>query len=128
MFFYQNHRINKELSSGTSLLYIAHQNGIHIHCVKDGSLLASIHPIHNDQLPTRLPEFGNLWSTPPDASAPDGWFHTNRPDLITVIDEDVQGNDPHVLTVDDSRRLEYLSTFDRPDQIMKRIHNETRLL
>lgn len=62
-----------------------------------------------------------LWSTPPDDTAPHGWFWTTNPDLITVYRETPDGAHREVLADDDPERLAYLHDHNRRDMVMAKI-------
>ena len=66
---------------------------------------------------------GFLWMTSPDEVAPNGWFWTDREDLIHVLECDEDGNNPRVLSDDDPRRKEYLSVYNNQKMVINRIQS-----
>ncbi len=70
---------------------------------------------------------GYLWVTPPDEFAPNGWLHTDRPDLISLIEmnKEDQGN-PTFIYKDDQRFKDYMQIYNDQDMVMTRINNWDR--
>ena len=70
---------------------------------------------------------GYLWITPPDEFAPNGWLHTNRPDLISLIemDKEDQGN-PTFICEDDQRFKDYMQIYNDQDMVMTRLNDWDR--
>jgi WD40 repeat protein len=80
--------------------------------VKTGELLVRFYSLDD----------GFLWTTPPTEDAPSGWFWTNRPDLITVMQCDEDGSNPRILGTDDPVRQDYLRIYNNQAQVMIRIN------
>jgi WD40 repeat protein len=70
---------------------------------------------------------GYLWITPPDEFAPNGWLHTDRPDLISLIEmnKEDQGN-PTFIYKDDQRFNDYLQIYNDQDMVMSRLNDWNR--
>ena len=70
---------------------------------------------------------GYLWKTPPDEFAPNGWLHTNRPDLISLIEMNKgdQGN-PTFICEDDQRFKDYMQIYNDQDMVMTRLNDWDR--
>lgn len=83
-------------------------------------LLATLYNIHR----------GFLWSTPPDEYSPNGWFWTDREDLIRVFQHSENGNIPEYLAEDDPARRNYIQTHNNQKMVMSRFRNmdEYRML
>jgi len=64
---------------------------------------------------------GFLWTTPPEKNAPDGYFWTDRPDLIQVIKRKEDGSDEQAVT-DKQERDEYIMCHNRQRIVMGRIN------
>jgi hypothetical protein len=79
-----------------------------------GELLATL---HNSKQ-------GFLWTTPPDKAAPSGWFWTDRPELIHLVEVD-QGNGAHPKAVlpDDPRWQAYINKHNNQEMVMARLHS-----
>ena len=70
---------------------------------------------------------GYLWTTPPDEFAPNGWLHTNRPDLISLIEmnkEDQQN--PTFIHEDDQRFKDYMQIYNDQEMVMTRLNDWDR--
>jgi len=65
---------------------------------------------------------GFLWTTPPDTLAPHGWFWTNRPELINVVESDEDGLNLRVLE-NEPERIDYLRMFNSQEMVMNRLNN-----
>jgi WD40 repeat protein len=70
---------------------------------------------------------GYLWITPPDDFAPNGWLHTNRPELVSLIEMDKadQGNPTYILE-DDQRFQEYMQMYNDQEMVMMRLNDFDR--
>ncbi len=71
-------------------------------------------------------EEGYLWTTPPEESAPDGWLHTDRPDLILLRIEKESGGKVEHISEKDARFQDYLRLYNDQDMVMKRIYDRKR--
>jgi WD40 repeat protein len=84
---------------------------------KTGELLATSYAL--DQ--------GYLWMTPPDEFAPNGWLHTNRPDLISLIEMDKEAQEnPTIINEDDQRFKDYMRIYNDQDMVMSRLNDWDR--
>jgi WD40 repeat protein len=85
--------------------------------VASGQLLATLHHVQE----------GFLWTTPPDDDARCGWLHTDRDELVHVIECDEDGSNPRALdeniTEDRDRRKAYLAGVKREGMVMNRLHD-----
>jgi WD40 repeat protein len=70
---------------------------------------------------------GFLWITPPDEFAPNGWLHTDRPDLISLIEvnKEDQGN-PTFINENDQRFKDYMQIYNDQDMVMTRLNDWAR--
>jgi WD40 repeat protein len=70
---------------------------------------------------------GYLWMTPPDEFAPNGWLHTDRPDLISLIEmnRDDRGN-PTFINENDQRFKDYMRIYNDQEMVMTRINDWDR--
>lgn len=68
-------------------------------------------------------EKGFVWTTPPDAMAPFGWFWTDRPELINILDCNEDGSHPRVLAEQDSVRQEYLKMYNNREMVVNRLNH-----
>lgn len=76
---------------------------------RDGELLVTLH----------VKDKTFLWATPPDEFG-SGWFFTNRPHLVTVVE--VTGNrPPRPLPTDDPRRLEHVQSHNLSKAVAARL-------
>ena len=66
---------------------------------------------------------GFLWETPSDTYAKNGWFWTDREDLINVVQYDNKGNFIKVLEENDEERKKYIRIFNNQQMVMNRIHD-----
>jgi len=66
---------------------------------------------------------GFLWETPPDEYAKNGWFWTDREELINVVQYDNKGNFIKVLEENDEERKKYIRIFNNQKMVMTRIHD-----
>ena len=72
-------------------------------------------------------DHGYLWTTPPDKFAPNGWLHTDRPDLISLIEmnkEDQQN--PNFVYADDPRFKDYMQIYNDQEMVMTRLNDWDR--
>jgi len=67
---------------------------------------------------------GYLWITPPDSSAPCGWLHTNKPELINVYEE--QGGNITVLDSTSSQRTRHIETYNKKEKAMARVNDSRK--
>lgn len=87
---------------------------------ENGELLARLH--HLDS--------GFLWTTPPDNDAPEGWFWTNRMDVLEILEK--TGNEGiSVPVADEHKRQAYIAAHHNRIKIVSRLracssHNEDR--
>lgn len=65
-----------------------------------------------------------LWTTPPDELGP-GWHYTNRPELLTVVEE-VGEEPPRALPTDDPRRLEQVHCRSSAKAVAARLAGRQR--
>ena len=80
---------------------------------RKGELLATAHNV--DQ--------GYLWTTPPDEFAKNGWVHTDRPDLVSLIATDPIGDDLDYIGEDDERFRNYMHIYNDGEMVMNRIND-----
>ena len=99
------------------LIAATYDGKLHYWDYETGKLLATSYAL--DQ--------GYLWITPPDEFAPNGWFHTDRPDLISLIEMDKgdQGN-PTFIYADDQRFKDYMRIFNDQEMVMTRLNDWDR--
>ena len=84
---------------------------------KTGKLLATSYAL--DQ--------GYLWITPPDEFAPNGWLHTDRPDLISLMEMNKENQEnPTFIYEDDQRFKDYMQIYNDQDMVMTRLNNWDR--
>lgn len=84
---------------------------------KTGTLLATSYAL--DQ--------GYLWMTPPDEFAPNGWLHTNRPDLISLIEMNKEDQEnPTFIDADDQRFKDYMQIYNDQEMVMTRLNDWDR--
>ena len=70
---------------------------------------------------------GYLWTTPPDEFAPNGWLHTNRPDLISLIEMNREDQEnPTFIYEDDQRFKDYMQIYNDQDIVMTRLNDWDR--
>jgi WD40 repeat protein len=70
---------------------------------------------------------GYLWTTPPDEFAPNGWLHTDRPDLVSLLETDkVDGEKPEYLFEGDKRFDDYLRIYNDGEMVMARLNEWDR--
>ncbi len=69
---------------------------------------------------------GYLWTTPPDDAAPNGWLHTNRPDLLLLQAVSESGGVVENIPQEDVRFQDYLRMYNDGGMVMKRIHDRGR--
>ena len=69
---------------------------------------------------------GYLWTTPPDEFAPNGWLHTNRPDLISLTTLDDNEKVVGHLLEEDPRFKEYMQIFNDQEMVMTRLNDYER--
>lgn len=95
----------------------SHSNQISFWDYQRGELLAKTYNLGS----------GYFWITPPDEFAPNGWLHTNRPDLISLIEMNKgdQGN-PTFICEDDQRFKDYMRIYNDPDMVMTRLNDWDR--
>ncbi len=65
---------------------------------------------------------GFLWTTPPDSLAPHGWFWTDRPEVVNVIECEEDGEGLRVLG-DEKERDDYIKCFNRQEMVMNRLND-----
>jgi WD40 repeat protein len=83
--------------------------------IAGGSLLGSLH----------LLDEGFLWTTPgEDEEDATGYVHTDRPDLVSVIEFGERGTGRNVLPHSSEGRRRYLLERQDPDRVMRRISGE----
>ena len=70
---------------------------------------------------------GYLWATPPDDLAKNGWLHTDRPDLISLLEADKgNGEKPEFLFEGDERFEDYLRIYNDSEMVMTRLNDWDR--
>ena len=70
---------------------------------------------------------GYLWTTPPDEFAPNGWLHTDRPDLVSLLETDqADGEKPEYLFEGDKRFDDYLRIYNDGEMVMTRLNDWNR--
>lgn len=70
---------------------------------------------------------GYLWITPPDDTAKNGWLHTNRPDLISLLEADKgNGQKPEFLFEGDERFEDFLRIYNDSEMVMTRLNEWER--
>ena len=107
-----------EITENNKILVIGSQsNQIYFWDYQRGELLAKTYNLGS----------GYLWKTPPDEFAPNGWLHTNRPDLISLIEmnKEDQGN-PTFICEDDQRFKDYMQIYNDQDMVMTRLNDWDR--
>jgi len=68
-------------------------------------------------------ERGLLWTTPPDAAAPNGWLWTDRPELVDVVECDEGGANPRALGSDAASRAEHLKLYNDSRMVLLRLNS-----
>ena len=70
---------------------------------------------------------GYLWMTPPDEFAPNGWLHTDRPDLISLIEMDKgDQKNPTFIGEEDQRFKDYMQIYNDQEMVMTRLSDWDR--
>ena len=70
---------------------------------------------------------GYLWTTPPDDFAPNGWLHTDRPDLVSLQEvEKGTGGYPEFIPEGDERFRKYMQLYNDGDMVMARLNDRDR--
>ncbi len=80
---------------------------------KCGELLATLYT---------LPD-GFLWTIPPDTASPSGWFWTNKPEYIEVMQYVDKKCDYELLSHSSPEYIKYIELHNRQDLVMARINN-----
>ena len=100
------------LTPHDKLITLGRDYTIRFRDLKTGELLVTMYPV----------EEGFLWTTPPTKNAPSGWLWTDRFDLISVVQCDVEdGANPVPLPPDDPRREAYLTWVNDQKMVMDRL-------
>jgi WD40 repeat protein len=73
-------------------------------------------------------EKGFVWTTPSDAMAPFGWFWTDQPELINILDCNEDGSQPRVLAEQDPVRQEYLKMYNNREMVINRLNHYQKYL
>ena len=82
-----------------------------------GSLLATAYNLDR----------GYLWVTPSDEIAKNGWLHTDRPDLVSLVEADKgNGEKPEFLLEGDERFEDYLRIYNDSEMVMTRLNDWDR--
>ena len=69
---------------------------------------------------------GYLWTTPPDEFAPDGWLHTNRPDLVSLATTDEKDKVVEYISEEDLRFKDYMQIYNDQEIVMTRLNDYDR--
>ena len=70
---------------------------------------------------------GYLWTTPTDEFAPNGWLHTDRPDLVSLLETDkADGEKPEYILQGDKRFDDYLRIYNDGEMVMTRLNDWNR--
>lgn len=70
---------------------------------------------------------GYLWATPPDDLAQNGWLHTDRPDLISLLEaEKGNGEKPEYVFEGDERFENYFRIYNDSEMVMTRLNDWDR--
>ncbi len=65
--------------------------------------------------------------TPPDEFAPNGWLHTDRSDLISLIEMNKEDQDnPTFIDADDQRFKDYMQIYNDREMVMTRMNDWDR--
>ena len=83
--------------------------------LESGETLATLHNLDSKNF---------LWTTPPDNTAPSGWFWTDRQDLIEIVETDQNGKSK-LLDPDSDPCKDYKSTYNSMTQVMSRLTNKS---
>jgi WD40 repeat protein len=67
-------------------------------------------------------EHGTLWTTPPDAAAPNGWLWTDRPELVEVVECEEDGANPRALGPEAAARAEHLQLYNDAQMVLLRLN------
>lgn len=66
---------------------------------------------------------GYLWTTPPDDFTPNGWLHTNRPDLVSLTAVDETGKITEFIPQSDERFTNYMHLYNDEKMVMTRLND-----
>ena len=112
-----NHIVDLAFLPDLSVLIAATCEGVFYFWDFDsGDLLASCYNLDE----------GYLWVTPPDEFAPNGWLHTDRPDLVSLTTVDEVGKDLAYIPQADERFTDYMQLYNDEEMVMTRINNRER--
>jgi hypothetical protein len=78
-----------------------------------GDLLATLYTIPD----------GFLWVTPPDQASPNGWFWTNHPEYIEVMQYMTSKKDYELLPQSSNEWKKYIELHNREDLVIARLNN-----
>ena len=99
------------------LVIVGYHNQIYFWDYQTGEFLAKTFNLDN----------GYLWITPPDEFAPNGWLHTDRPDLISLIEMNkANQQNPTFIYEDDQRFKDYMQIYNDQDMVMTRLNDWDR--
>ena len=72
-------------------------------------------------------DHGYLWATPPDEITKNGWLHTDRPDLVSLLEANKDnGQQPEFLFEGDERFEDYLRIYNDSEMVMTRLSDWKR--
>jgi hypothetical protein len=71
---------------------------------------------------------GFLWTIPADTASPEGWFWTDNPEYIEVMQYIDKKNDYELLAHSSPEWQKYIELHNRKDLVMARIHNPEEYL
>ncbi len=66
---------------------------------------------------------GFMWTIPPDAGSPNGWFYTDNPDYIEVMQYVDKKSNYELLPKTSAEWQKYIELHNRKDMVMARLHN-----